>query len=253
MLLLAACGGGGGGGGGGGSAPPATPPSGTWFGTLEDSVSVMRTFHITTSGSQITEMRRNGVITTGANGLPLGGTITHRSGSIFSFSLGDGTVGGFFLNPAQTHAAFVDEDFSFGVLQLSATVLPTFAYTDLNGSWSGQAITTTAGFATFAAAASSASCSVPTCTVNDSGGTTTGTFSSGNFTDNLINDQGQPTGAGPQWGRWPGIHASSSAPIAPNGSIRAFLSADKSFAATWACGPSITFPTNCKFNAWTRP
>lgn len=243
ILLLAACGGGG--GGGGGQAPPPAPstvPSGTWFGTLEDPVSVMKTFEVTTSGSAITQIRLNGT--------PTGqtGTITHQSGNIFSFRLNDGTDGGFLLDAARTHAAYVDELFSFGVVQLSATSLPTFVHTDLNGSWSGQAITITANFATFTAVASSASCGVPTCTVTDSSGTTTGTFSLDNFTSTQ-----QGTGTGTQWGRWPGAHVSNSAPISPNGSMRAFLSADKAFAATWACGPSITFPTNCKFNAWNRP
>jgi hypothetical protein len=140
----------------------------------------------------------------------------------------------------------VDELFNFGVLQLNATALPTFAHTDLNGSWSGQAITIAAGFATFTAATSSASCSVPTCTVTDSG-TTTGTFSQANF-----ESTSQGTGTGTQWGRWPGTHVSNSAPIAPNGSMRAFLSADKSFAGSWACDPSENFPTGCKFNAWNK-
>jgi hypothetical protein len=248
MLLVAACGGGGG-GGSGDSAPPApvAPPSGTWFGALEDPDSVMKTFEVTTSGFAITQVR--------INGTPTGqtGTLTQQSGNIFRFLLNDGTDGGFFLDAARTHAAFVDESFSFGVLQLNATSLPTFVHADLNGSWSGQAITVTANFATSSAVASSASCGVPTCTVTDSGGTTTGTFSSDNFTSNLVNESGQLTGSGMQWGRWPGAHVSNSAPISPNGSMRAFLSADKAFAATWACGPTITFPTNCKFNAWNRP
>lgn len=241
MVLVAACGGG---GGGGDSAPPApvTPPSGTWFGTLEDPVSVMKTFEVTTSGSAITQIRLNGT--------PTGqtGTITHQSGNVFSFRLNDGTDGGFFLDAARSHAAFVDELFSFGVLQLNATSLPTFVHTDLNGSWSGQAITITANFATFAAVASSASCSVPTCNVTDSGGTTTGTFLLANFTSTS-----DGTGTGTQWGRWPGTHVSNSAPISPSGSTRAFLSADKGFAATWACGPPpISFPAACKFNAWSK-
>jgi len=238
MLLLAACGG----GGGGGSAPAAsaTPPSGTWFGTLEDPVSVMKTFEITTSGSAITQIRLNGT--------PTGqtGTLTHQSGNVFSFRLNDGTDGGFFLDAARSHAAFVDELLSFGVLQLNATSLPTFVHTDLNGSWSGQAVTASADFTTFAAVASSASCSVPTCTVTDPGGMTTGTFTLTNFTADV-----EGTGTGTQWGRWPGSHVSNSAPISPNGSMRAFLSADKGFAATWACDPSSALP-NCKFNAWNK-
>jgi hypothetical protein len=242
ILLLAACGGG---GGGGDSAPPAPPPSGVWFGALEDPDSVMKTFEVTTSGLAITQIR--------INGTPTGqtGTLTPRSGNIFSFLLNDGTDGGFFLDAARTHAAFVDELFSFGVLQLNAASLPTFVHTDLNGSWSGQAITMAANFATFTAVASSATCSVPTCTVTDPGGTTTATFSSDNFTSNLVNEFGQPTGTGTQWGRWPGTHVSNSAPIAPSGSMRAFLSADKTFAATWACNPSSALP-NCKFNSWNK-
>jgi hypothetical protein len=241
MLFVAACGGG---GGGGDSAPPAPvpPPSGIWFGALEDPDSVMKTFEVTTSGLAITQIR--------IDGTPTGqtGTLTQRSENIFSFLLNDGTDGGFFLDAARSHAAFVDEFFSFGVLQLNATSLPGFVHTDLNGSWSGQAITITANFATFTAVASSASCSVPTCTVTDSGGTTTGTFSLANFTSDP-----EATGTGTQWGRWPGAHESNSATISPSGSMRAFLSADKGFAATWACRREpFTFPTDCKFNAWNK-
>ena len=239
MVLVAACG-----GGGGDSAPPPpapTVPSGTWFGTLEDTVSVMHTFSVTTSGNSITAIRRDNVLTGQT------GTITHRTGNIFGFTLNDGTTGGFFLNTAQTHAAFLDDDFNIGVVQLGATTLPTFAHTDLTGSWSGQAVTVSANFATFTAATSSASCTVPTCTVTDTGGTTTGTFTSANFTTNVSG-----TGTGTQWGRWPGSHTSNSAPIAPSGSMRVFLSADKRFAGTWACNQSASFPTGCKFHAWNK-
>jgi hypothetical protein len=245
LLVIAACGGGGGGGDPPPPPPPPTVPSGTWVGTLEDPASVMRTFSVTTSGNSITAIRLNNALTGQT------GTMTHRTGSIFGFTLSDGTTGGFFLNSAQTHAAFLDDEFNIGVVQLGAGTLPTFFHTDLNGSWSGQAVTVSANFATFTAVTSSASCTVPTCTVTDSGGTTTGTFTSANFTGNLVNEFGQQTGTGTQWGRWPGTHTSNSAPIAPSGSMRVFLSADKRFAATWACG-SVAFPTGCKFNAWNK-
>lgn len=236
LLLIGGCGGGG--GGGGDAAPPAPPPpstapSGTWLGTLEDSGSVMRNFSVTTSGSSIT-----GILVSNAS-TGQTGTMTHQSGNIFSFTLNDGTRGGFFLDATQTHAVFLDDDFNFGVVQLGATALPAFSHTDLNGSWSGVAITT--NFATFTSVPSSASCAVPTCTVVDSGVTTTATFTVSNF-DSFD---------GPNFGRWLGTYMASDN---TNGSIRAFLSVDKQFAGGFSCPAVVAVPTpvDCEFTAWRR-
>jgi hypothetical protein len=202
---------------------------------MEDTAGLMHRFAVTTSGNSITQIL--------LDGSPTGqtGTMAHRSGNIFGFTLNDGTVGGFFLDTAQTHAAFLDNEFNIGVVQLNAstTTLPTWVYTDLNGSWSGITITIPSiSFATFNTTSSSASCSLPsTCT----SGVTTSTFLQVNF--NAL--------SGPSRGRWVGSFTRSSGSPA-SGSTSAFLSVDRTFGATWACGNVNLFPSTCEFTAWSK-
>jgi hypothetical protein len=49
-------------------------------------------------------------------------------------------------------------------------------------------------------------------------------------------------------GRWIGNFTQGSAA----GEVRAFLSPDKTFAATWACSGAQVFPVDCSFSAWNR-
>jgi hypothetical protein len=205
---------------------------------MEDTAGVMHTFSVTTSGNSITQIRLDSSVTGQT------GTMTHRSGNIFGFTLNDGTVGGFFLNSAQTHAAFVDDEFNFGVVQRGASALPAYALTDLVGSYSGVAVSVSANFGTFTTATATASCSGTssiTCTAVDSGVTTTASFTSAGFT-------GCPGGSGITFGRWCGSFTASNS---TSGNVRAFLSVDKTFGAVWACTAG-TFPTACEFSAWSE-
>ena len=243
-LLVAACGGGGGGGGSPAPTPTPTPttvPSGTWLGTLEDPLGVMHNFSVTTSGNSITAIRRDGSLTGQT------GTITHRSGNIFSFTLSDTTVGGFFLDSIQTHAVFVDDDFNFGVVQLGATSLPVFSYSDLTGSYSGTAVNITAGFASFSTSSATATCNLlgsSNCVAVDSGVTSTV-----NLPLSLFNGCGGGTGT--VFGRW--CASSWSASDLTSGTLAAvMMSADKRFGGAYACRPSGTFPAVCEFSAWAK-
>ena len=155
-VLFASCGG----GGDGGPPPPTAPDmTGTWFGTVEDPNSAMHTTSVTISGTSITEIRVDGLVVPGRTG-----TIAQRSAQVFAFTLNDGTKGGFFLDPSLAHAAFVDDEFNFGVVQKGATVVPTYANADINGSWSGIVVTTT-DFNTFNTAPWGATCTHPTCVI----------------------------------------------------------------------------------------
>ena len=212
-LLFASCGGG---GGGGDPAPPPPNLTGTWFGTLEDPNSMMHTTSVTISGTSITEIRVDNLVTGQT------GTITQRSAQVFAFTLNDGTKGGLFLDSLAAHAAFVDDDFNFGVVQKGATFVPTYANTDINGSWSGIVVTTT-DFNNFSTAPSSATCTHPTC---GTGGETV------------------TLGAVDALGRYLGSSAPSGAFVA------AILSPDKQFGGTYAC--DAAFPAGCEFTAWRK-
>lgn len=218
-VLFASCGGGG--GDGGQPAPqPAPPPgdlTGTWFGTLEDTVGAMGTTSVTITGTSITEIRVNNSVTGQT------GTITQRSAQVFAFTLNDGTKGGLFLDSVAAHAVFVDDKFNFAVVQKGATPPPpTYANADLNGSWSGIVVTTT-DFNNFSTAPSSATCTHPTC-------------STGGETVTL--------GAVNTLGRYLGTSAPSGAFVA------AILSPDKQFGGTYAC--DAPFPAGCEFTAWRK-
>jgi len=221
-VLVAACGG----GGDGGPPPPPTAPdmTGTWLGTLEDPNALMHTTSVTISGTSITEIRVNGLVTGRT------GTVTMSpNAQVFVFTLNDGTKGAFFLDSNLTHAAFVDDEFNFGVVQKGASAVPTYADADINGSWSGIAGTTT-DFNNFSIDSSTANCTHPTCTVTDSSGPNTVTFGSVDTT----------------FGRWQSISSTTGALVA------AFLSPDKQFAGTYACNGFAGFPGTCEFTAWKK-
>lgn len=186
---------------------------------------------ITISGTNITAIAIDGA-STGQTG-----TITRESAQVHSFSLSDGVVGGFFVDASSTHAAFADDDFNFGVVQKGAASLPTFSYTaDLVAVWSGISVET--DFDIFAQGNSSANCALAAtvdCIV-----TTVPRTSSVNFSP----------GFNATFGRWGGVYTAAG-PI--TGNVSAFLSADKTFAAAWACeDPDQFWPGDCIFSAWRR-
>ena len=193
--------------------------TGTWFGTLEDPVSDMHTTSLIISGTSITEIRVDDNVTGQT------GTITPRSAQVVAFTLDDGTKGGFFLDPNAAHATFVDDKFNFGVVQKDlGGVLPAYADADINGTWSGIAVTTT-DFDNFSTATSGATCTHPTCIT---GGETV-TFGS----------------VYALFGRYQGGSVPSGAFVA------AFLSPDKQLSGTYACGAG-SFPDACEFTAWRK-
>ena len=230
-VFLAGC-------GGGGDGDPPPPAGDLWFGTLEDAAFDLLALTVTINGSDIVEVRENGV----PNGVT--GTIGPLLGLVREYSFTDGSVpplnGVFLVDLAGTHMAFADEAVNFGVLQKDATGLPVYSYADLDGSWSvGRSVETDFAGA-ISESASSMSCIIPTttltCTITLAGGTTLTADFSASF------DQG--------FGRWQGTFT---APGSTTGDITAFLSPDKTFVAAWAClDPDQFWPEDCIFSAWSR-
>jgi hypothetical protein len=238
-LFLFGCGGGGGGGGGGGPAP-ATNLAGTWSGQLEDPVLGMHTVQVTVDATgKMTQLKQDGIVVIGGNGLPLTGNIVVAGTNLYSFTLSDGTKGGFFADASATHVAFLDEDTNIGVLQKGATLpLPAFAAADVVGSWTGYNVDLDVNFNITNSFASSV-------TVNNDG---TRTFSgtdavSGAFSGNLGGT------VDTAFGRWTGPFTQG----AVAGVVHVFLSSDKLYAGTWNCpNAAVDFIADCTFSAWHK-
>jgi hypothetical protein len=216
---------------GGGDGDDSPELSGTWFGTMEDGQLNLHTIAFAISGTSITAIVRDGVVTGRT------GAIIHQSGQAWMFVLNDQTEGAFFVDASATHATFADEEFSFGVLQKGAASLGTYAATDINGSWSGSSAET--DFQTAFQVASSAACDMADavdCMVTSSAGTSSVTFG-GSFNTTF--------------GRWTGSYTGPA--VGQSGTVHAFISPDKQFVGAWACdNPNQDWPGDCAFSAWRR-
>lgn len=207
--------------------------AGTWYGVLEDPSGVLHTISVTLDGSgNLTQH----VVDGSSTGLT--STITKESDQIFSFLDSDGTEGGFFVDGGAKHAGFVDEDFYFGVLEKGASSLPTYANTDIIGSWSGYGIALDSYFDIVETWTSSGT------VANDfsfSGSDSDGGTFSGSFSTYFSS-----------YGAYYGDFSNSEG---ASGSMRVFLSPDKSFVASWAAdrsGGSATFPEDYAFECWNK-
>lgn len=238
LLGLAACGGGGGGGGGSSSSSSDTGPSvaslqGTWFGAYQIGAPPYTLgVDVSNSTGSITAVRRNGVSQL------LTGALSKDHSNIFDFTLSDGTVGGFYADNSSAHVAFLDRSGDFGVLQKGASVLPTYALGDVVGTWSGYTVALDSSMNIVREGASSATVtSRSTLSGSDFNGAFSGTFSTTNYS----------TTYGWYHGTWSNAGGS--------GSLRAWLSADKTFAALWACDgttSNVYSLSYCTFSAWRR-
>ncbi len=246
--LLAGCGGGG--GGGDEQPPPETPApgpgptpladvtlaqlAGTWFGSFDGGAGV-QTIEITVDASgNITALKLGGNPTT------ITGTVTKAAARTFNFTLKDPTdpdlnSGSFLVegtpNPP-VHMVYIDRNTFVGALQKDATSLGGFAQADIEKAWSGE----TNKAAATNQDASSATCTSSTATTSSCTGTI-GSVSRSISSLTLDDSSG---------GRWVGSYTDSA-----SGSVRAYLSSDKAFAAVLACTNAA--PPTCDYSAWRRP
>ncbi|MCW8956617.1 MAG: hypothetical protein OQL09_07015 [Gammaproteobacteria bacterium] len=211
---------------GGGSSELA----GDWYGTMEDSSLIMHTLSVSVnSDNSITSIYADGT------NIGLSGTIAVEPSAIgaklYNFVLSDATEGGFFADPSLTYIAYIDSDGNFGVLQKSAVSLPSYASSDIAGNWSGYSVELDSALNLTDEYTSSAAVNISGYfTSVDAYGTSTGSFD--------VPDT--------SFGRYTGTYVNAY----ESGNVHAFLSADKQFAATWACWSS--WPSNCSFSAWTK-
>ncbi|HET6370548.1 MAG TPA: hypothetical protein VFG95_05085, partial [Nitrospiria bacterium] len=206
-LLLAACGGGDNGGGG----PTVGSFQGTWQGAIQQGNSEHTFAVVVDASGKITDLMVDG---TSQN---VTGTIAAVGGNIFSFALSNGTNGGFMIDSSATHAGFLDEFGSFGVVQKGGTTpLPTYALDDSVGSWAGYSLSLNNDFSLDQTSGSSA-------TINSSHNIS-GSSLTIPFTGNLTSAD--------SFGKFPGTWTTTSS---GNGNLAAWMSEDKTFMASWEC------------------
>jgi hypothetical protein len=107
------------------------------------------------------------------------GTAVLEGGNLYSYLLDSGRAGGFIVNAAFTHMAWVDETLTGGIMQKNAAGPPSStALADMGGSWSGMALKLSAAFEVLGTAD-------VTLTVNGGDGSYTGSGPEGAFAGTL--------------------------------------------------------------------
>jgi hypothetical protein len=237
LSLFSACSGGGG-GGGGGVVAPASKVSGSWYGTEEQSNGNLASLSVAVdANNNITSVEIDGV----PQGLTGAVTLVPGQTQIYSFTLSDGSEGGFFMDSTSTYIVFLDEDFNFGVLQKGAVSLPNAGPADIFGkNFTGITVTLDANFDLSAVVASQAQVFA------------NGAFqgSEGNGTVFANSGGGELAQFSSLYGAWVGQFSSNGPSGNSNGQVRAFVSPDKQFIGTWACDSGGAFPEDCSFAVW---
>ena len=235
--ILSGCGGGGGGDEAFDTGVSISSLDGTWSGTIEDPDGRMFPYQVTIASGSIIESVRDGVIT-GTTG-----TIIKEFSSdvVFSVVLVNGLDSfnaGFIVDSAARHAVFVNEDWSFGVVQKEAgSLLPAFLITDIAGNLNGHVVETSDLSANgFVEQSSSGSCTGLICTGTSSNGVASTVNFDGGFDDML--------------GRWEGRYTNSAGGF---GFVTLLMSTDKQFVGAYACDDTFgPFPVGCEFSAWVK-
>ncbi len=235
LIAVPACGGGGGGGGGGGSKL-----AGSWLGTLEDPSGDLLEVSISVSSSnQITRV----IIDSVDQGRT--GTISKVEGQFYAVTLSDGTEGGFYVDTSNTHAFFVDEDFSVAIVQKGASSLPAggFAEGDVFGEdYSGISATIDNNF--------ELDSTVITSVNVDATGFITGyhTLDDGTEAPFSTHTGHELVLEDATMGRWGGMVMASGT----LSSVKIFASPDKSAFGAYAAEDGGVFPEDCVFSIMTR-
>lgn len=207
--------------------------SGTWRGTIEDSIGTLSSVEVVFSGKSVESISIGGV------NQNLTGTITKEPSStnlgiIFSVVLSDTTEGGFFVDKSKNYIAYVDEDGSFAVLQKDGNLVNSYIDTDIVGSWSGYEVFLDSFDLSILEESASSATVLTDFSFTGSG---IGGAYSGNFAT-FHTVFGEYNGAYTQ-----GI---------TTGTVSAFVSSDKQFAATYGCENGIFSFNNCSFAAWVK-
>lgn len=111
---------------------PSLGLDGTWFGAMEDDDGTLFTLEWRVCGDTISREAISGV-NAGINGW-----LRRVGPDLFAAELSDGTALRLLTDPQRRYAVVVSEFFEFAVLERSATRLPEYYFTDLDGGWAGR-------------------------------------------------------------------------------------------------------------------
>lgn len=215
---------------------------GAWYGAFRDEYGSVHTIEvIVNAGGNITGLRIGGI------NQGYGGTITKDGDYTFGYHLNNsfGTEGGFLLDVSATHMAFIDEDNAYGVMEKGASGFPTFSLSDFEGTWSGYSVELDTYLNTVDSYASH---------VTIGTGTTVAEHSGANERYGRFNGyiHSVNSGYGYAFGDWQNLDTTGT------GLLGVWLSADKTFSASWACdsggsdGVLITDVELCSFSMWAK-
>jgi len=233
-LVLSACGG----GGGEDSNTPTIDFTGTWAGHY-DTMASDSSLEAYVSGTDI-------AVLSASSYLALTGTISPMYGNLYRTTFyTDGYVvdnGGFLADNAGNHAGFLMSNGDFGVLEKGGSTTATWSQSDSEGAWSGFSVSLDASGENIT------NYSTATITI-DASGNFTATGPNGDFIGHLaIYDPS----AGTYTGTWDLPNASGG----PMGNLKVWISADKTFAASYACvgvlNPSAYALDSCTYYAWSK-
>lgn len=231
LFILAGC--------GGGNEDSISALQGDWKGVFRDSGGTFRSLKTTIDSSgTITKLQV-------FNQAALTGSISKTGDKTYSFSLSDGTEGGFLADDSGNHMGFLTDSYEYGVLEKGATM----KYSNSNnfgrghyvGNWSGYSVEINSNLDVVDQYTSSA-------TVPDQSLDLSGNDSSGSFSGNITY---QDNSKGYAYGTYINSLGSS-------GNLMVLLSPDKTFAASWACdysGSSTLVINNvnyCSFAMWVK-
>lgn len=230
-LALTACG-----GGDDSSSSGSGALTGVWAGYYEYGGSLGHGLTVSVDASTITAVARDG------SNLGLTGAISAVQGGIFEFTLYAGATemdaGGFMVDSAANHAAILTQGGDFGVLQKNGPTTGAWVPENAIGTWIGYSIALNSAGDIVSYDSSSATVDI------NYGITGTGPF--GGFTGALATYD-------PNFGYYTGTWSNPSQ--GTSGDLLVWISADKTFAASYACLGSFRPSSGldyCTYNAWNK-
>lgn len=206
--------------------------TGRWYGTEEDvSDNSLGTIALTVSSSRIT------YVTVDGEEQGLTGTVSKVEDQLqqFTFVLSDGTRGGFYVDNTASHAIFLDDELSFGVIEKHAASIPPLEDVNaIDGKWSGSEVSLDSNFDVSKVVSAQVDCTVPDCTISNGENTSMVSIQKWSANNHYYS----------------GTFADSDG---TSGDLHILTTADNSFAGSLSCSSTdFVFPTSCRFGVWQR-
>ncbi len=211
--------------------------AGDWKGMYRDDGGVFRSLTATINDTgKITALTVYSMDT-------LTGTLKTTGDKTYSFTLSDGTEGGFMADSSGNHLGFLTEDNAWGILEKGASIQysadSNFSGDDFVGTWNGYSVELDSYMK-----------------VADRYSSRAMIYSDFSFSGS--NDYGSFSGNLNYYDHGKGYSYGTFSSSEGSGNVGLLVSPDKSFMATWACDSSssgsleIYYITGCSFAIWNK-